>query len=460
LLAATRGPSTISNTYNNRLQPATISAANPGGTPILNLSYDFHLGVGNNGNVFKITNGRDGNRTQNFTYDNLNRITTAYTTGSNWGETFTIDAWGNLTNKAGYAGKTLYESLKAAPATIKNQLPGYTYDPAGNMTNDGRHTYTYAAENRLITVDGGVWNYTYDGDGHRVKKCSNPCTSATSGTVYWDNIVDGSILQESDLGGTFKTEYATLNGTVIGRTDLPANTPHYYFYDHLGSTSLVTDVNGTMSACPTNTSLITGEDESDYYPYGGEMQLCNRVPQNYKFTGKERDTESGLDDFEARYYSSILGRFMTPDWDASPEPVPYADFSDPQSINQYVYVRNNPLLRVDLDGHDGYDTRMILIGTGELVVGFTSAVVGAATSEVGVGVPVALLGAATMAKGAVDLGKGLHPKLDTKDAKAAITVATGNGGLPDPLGIIVAAQTGDVQKAAKAVDTVNSPWCM
>jgi RHS repeat-associated protein len=68
-------------------------------------------------------------------------------------------------------------------------------------------------------------------------------------------------------------------------------------------------------------------------------------------TGKERDTESGLDYFEARYYSSAMGRFMSPDWSAKEEPVPYATMDDPQSLNLYSYVRNNPLSRTDPDGH-------------------------------------------------------------------------------------------------------------
>jgi RHS repeat-associated protein len=73
--------------------------------------------------------------------------------------------------------------------------------------------------------------------------------------------------------------------------------------------------------------------------------------QNYKFTGKERDAESGLDNFGARYDSSALGRFMTPDWSAKTTAVPYADFGDPQTLNLYGYVRNNPLSKADLDGH-------------------------------------------------------------------------------------------------------------
>src|SRR5438094_4945378 len=100
---------------------------------------DFHhglLGVNDNGNVLQIVNNRDGNRTQNFLYDSLNRIQQAYTTGANWGEDFTIDAWGNLTNRSLHANKTTYEPLNA-PALTTNQLVGFGYDAAGNMTSYG-----------------------------------------------------------------------------------------------------------------------------------------------------------------------------------------------------------------------------------------------------------------------------------------------------------------------------------
>jgi RHS repeat-associated protein len=100
------------------------------------------------------------------------------------------------------------------------------------------------------------------------------------------------------------------------------------------------------------TTIPTGEEESDFYPYGGEMKLCDNVPQHYKFTGKERDQESGNDYFPARYYASSMGRWLSPDWSAKEEPVPYAKLDDPQSLDLYSYVRNNPLSNVDLDGHD------------------------------------------------------------------------------------------------------------
>jgi RHS repeat-associated protein len=71
-----------------------------------------------------------------------------------------------------------------------------------------------------------------------------------------------------------------------------------------------------------------------------------------RYTGKERDAESGNDYFGARYYGSSMGRWMSPDWSAQAEPVPYSVLGDPQSLNLYQFVRNNPLRNRDSDGHD------------------------------------------------------------------------------------------------------------
>ncbi len=83
-----------------------------------------------------------------------------------------------------------------------------------------------------------------------------------------------------------------------------------------------------------------------------------------QFTSKERDAETGLDYFLARYYSGAQGRFLSPDeWKGGPDdaltgqdiiaagPLPYADIGNPQTLNKYAYVINNPLRYTDPDGH-------------------------------------------------------------------------------------------------------------
>jgi len=90
--------------------------------------------------------------------------------------------------------------------------------------------------------------------------------------------------------------------------------------------------------------------QGTFLPFGEEYNP-QITDNHYKFTGKERDSETGMDYFGARYYSNGLGRFITPDWAARPTAVPYAILGDPQTLSLYAYVRNNPLSRADADGH-------------------------------------------------------------------------------------------------------------
>ncbi|HLJ85745.1 MAG TPA: RHS repeat-associated core domain-containing protein [Candidatus Angelobacter sp.] len=120
---------------------------------------------------------------------------------------------------------------------------------------------------------------------------------------------------------------------------LPIVTTTFYDDDQIGSSRLMTDGFGMPVW------------QGTFLPYGEEYNP-ELTANHYKFTGKERDTETNLDYFGARYYSSGLGRWLTPDWAANAVDVPYAEFADPQSLNQYTYVRNIPTVNIDPDGHD------------------------------------------------------------------------------------------------------------
>ncbi len=165
----------------------------------------------------------------------------------------------------------------------------------------------------------------------------------------------------------------------------------YYHRDALGNVRVVTDESGQVI------------ERHDYLPFGEECTIgaCATNPgvgtgQPLKFTGKERDAETGLDYFVARYYGSKIGRFTTTD----PVMTIQANLVDPQRWNRYAYARNNPLKYVDLDGRD---VSIALNFTG---VGWTaqdrSAVIGRVSrwyGEQGVG-NVHVFDAATMAHGA------------------------------------------------------------
>lgn len=106
-----------------------------------------------------------------------------------------------------------------------------------------------------------------------------------------------------------------------------------------------------QGVAPQKTALHPGIAWSNSTNALGLQSLAVENGVRSRCTGKERDTESSLDYFGARYFGSSLGRFMTPDWAAKPTAVPYAHYGNPQSLNLYSYVQNNPTTTGDPDGH-------------------------------------------------------------------------------------------------------------
>jgi RHS repeat-associated protein len=259
------------------------------------------------------------------------------------------------------------------PATNRlATLNGFTvlYDAAGNQTNDGSGQRTYDAENRMVEAKNGadlvVGKYVYDADGRRVKRISN---GSETRYIY-------------GFGGELLAEYAPVaavtapqkeygyrggqllvvwDGSEIGDRQL-----QWLVQDHLGSTRMVVDRSGSLA----------GITRRDYAPFGEELYAGFRLngsgqgqygyepPQSnvsQKFGSKERDIETGLDFFEARYLASMQGRFTSPDpfnpvVDIDDEDEDEFDeyLSQPQNWNRYVYVWNNPLRYVDPDGERVY----------------------------------------------------------------------------------------------------------
>ena len=188
-------------------------------------------------------------------------------------------------------------------------------------------------------------SYSYDGSGQRVKKVAGSVT-----TLFVYNVA-GQLIAEYT-----SPDQATASGTS------------YLTSDTLGSTRVVTNASGVVKA------------RYDYLPYGEEIGASiggrsgvagygGADTTRQKYTAKERDAESGLDYFLARYYSSAQGRFTSPDeftggpdelFDfvdiASVNPTFYADLRTPQSLNKYQYGYNNPFRYVDPNGHEAEET--------------------------------------------------------------------------------------------------------
>ncbi len=327
-----------------RLQPTQMQVGS-----LLTLQYFYCPSGGsscssNNGNMQrqKITTPALGAITQDYTYaDGFNRLTSATETSAGglqtWQQKYQYDNYGNRAVVSGYvpysaqtpgALSQFVESINGA-AVNRNRWTGAGYDGAGNLTTLPQRTYTYDAENRLVasTQPGttAAIGYAYDGNGQRVQK--------TVGTAVTTYVYDAS--------GQLAAEYGppTDTGTI------------YLSADHLGSTRLVQTSSGTVQArydyWPFGEDIPSGMGGRDATYPSGVYPATGADVESLKFTGKERDAETGLDYFGARYFSAAQGRWTSPD-------APLADQweKDPQSWNLYSYVRNNPLRFTDLTGRE------------------------------------------------------------------------------------------------------------
>jgi RHS repeat-associated protein len=288
---------------------------------------------------------------QEYQHDSLNRLVMAseyagsntFTlgcpdSGSVWCRQFAYDNAGNMTETVrSPSGSESWDATTINPSTNRVADAGWTYDNAGNVTKNPTAppmTIGYDGENRQVAICQNMTNdpascpdqagtgrilYVYDGLGNRVQRI-DPSGNATT-YVY-------------DAFGRLAAEY--------GGTSSGAAGTQYVTVDALGSTRLV--MAGTQAS-----------ERHDFQPYGYETYASGTWrtgvtgygadTMRQKFTGQERDNESGLDFFQARYFAGAQGRFASPDpGNAGANP------ADPQSWNGYAYVSNNPLGYTDPSG--------------------------------------------------------------------------------------------------------------
>ena len=308
----------------------------------------------NDGSVAKQTITVPGVTTpyvQTYKYDYLSRLQEATeTTGTNqnWKQTFAYDRYGNrngFTYNINGSPVSLNSTNNPAIDSSTNRISagqGYDHDFNGNVIQDalGRK-FGFDADNRQRTVsDTGsqiIATYDYDGSGQRIKKTN----AAGQQTVF-----------VYDATGRLVAEYSNENAGASGRT--------YVTADILNSPRVISNSAGDVTS------------RRDFMPFGESIAVARSVNQKYgvndglrqNFTAKERDTETGLDYFGARYYSSQSGRFTGID-PAGPDPV------KPQTFNRYVYCLNNPLRFIDKDGRYEQDVHEDLTRVLAYAVGFT-----------------------------------------------------------------------------------------
>ncbi len=299
--------------------------------------YSFSLGYAPNSNVLTANDNVNGNWT--YGYDDFNRLVRADPSGQTYWYTYEYDRFGNrwhqsLGGTGGPPGNLVDLAFDANNRIVGS---GVSYDAAGNVTNDGDSSYTYEAENRIISVSGSKGNgsYMYSAAGLRIRK------TTPSGSVDYLYDLAGHVITEVNASGAWtRVEVYAGNRHIATYKDGPAGQTYFSHADWLGTERARTGMTGTTPV-ETCTSL----------PFGDSQSCTGTGVSPIHFTGKERDAESDNDYFGARYYISRHGRWLTPDWSARQEAVPYADLANPQTLNLYAYVGNNPVSHTDAEGH-------------------------------------------------------------------------------------------------------------
>jgi RHS repeat-associated protein/uncharacterized repeat protein (TIGR01451 family) len=227
---------------------------------------------------------------------------------------------------------TYGDAAHAHAVTSLNTGESYTYDADGNMISrvEGGATYTqtFNGENRLVSVLVQILHqadqttqFVYDGDGNLIKQINQD----GSKTIY----IDGFYEADRSSGGSLTNTrvYYPAGGAMRVNGVL-----YYDLRDNLGSAAAVMDSSGN----------IVGQER--YYPFGGTRVTTGTVNTDRLYTGQRSLASLGLMDYKARFYEPTLGVFIQPD-----TMMPSA--ANPQSLNRYSYVLNDP---INLNDPSGY----------------------------------------------------------------------------------------------------------
>jgi RHS repeat-associated protein len=260
-----------------------------------------------------------------YTYDVASRLTTINHIGPSGiieALTYQYDPAGNRTSltRSNAAASLLPNAVASASYDAANEQIAFagtplTYDNNGNLTSDGVNTYVWDARNRLVKITGGVaGQFNYDIRGRRTNKVIN---SVGSQFLY-----DGNDIAAEVGGGAVGASYLrSLNVDESFIRQANSGNEHYHA-DALGSSLALSNASGSPAAMYA------------YEPFG-RTTITGTSVSSYQYTGRENDG-TGLYYYRARYYSTVLQRFISQD------PIGMAG-----GTNFYSYVRNNPINLTD-----------------------------------------------------------------------------------------------------------------
>jgi RHS repeat-associated protein len=317
---------TTNNYFANSKRLQRVVTFKTGSTNIQDLSYTYDAAsnLKSIGDGVYTTNASAA--LTNLVYDDLHRLTSLTRPALSQTITFGYDSIGNITTN-GEFGTGAYNYGSRLPHAVKSANgTNYAYDMNGNMLVRGNQRLSYDAENRLayVVTASAYSTFGYDAGGARLWKLS----SGTNTLQVW---IDGNY--EEKNGQTLFHVNAG-SQTVCTFDTTGTNVFAYYHPDNLRSTAIETDQNGNRI------------QHYEYKAFGQDRftESSTAFPVSKRYTSQIKDEETGLYYYNARYYDAQVGRFVQPD-----SIIPHV--FDPQSLNRYTYVYNNPLKNTDPSGH-------------------------------------------------------------------------------------------------------------
>ncbi|WP_263385931.1 RHS repeat domain-containing protein [Granulicella arctica] len=315
--------------YNTRNRATRLIAApadptsGGGQLPTVDLAYTYRS---NDGKVISETDNITGTSVS-YGYDSQDRLAAAVSSDGAWGLGYTYDEFGNRTSQTLTQGRGYSQQVVYDPANNRIVDSKTDYDASGNLVQLPYMQMKYDANNRLTRLESpsGVEHFGYDYKNLRVWKVAPDGTESFD--FYSGTINLATYILAKDKSGNLAFS--------VAKTDI-------YFGRRLAQSAgdvVVTDRLGSTRAW----SAKKGAKTANYMPFGEKIK--SQDDERSKFDGYEDDVNTDLKYAEQRYYSSTLGRFMSPD--------PYegsANLSSPESWNRYAFVANDPINRVDPHG--------------------------------------------------------------------------------------------------------------
>ena len=313
---------TVNYEYNSRGLLARVTDWVGGATEF---SYDAALQL--------VSMRRPNGVTGEFTYDGAGRVAGISQSGTSVDTSImlTRDAVGRITSADRNLplGPTFASSAQDLSYDAAHQVSSFEYDGMGRLISDGVTTYTWDLASRLTGFSGGgsSASFQYDGLGLLISGRRN---------YVWNHALAlPSMAVEREGEADVRYYVHQPNGVLLHAIDAAGNQRHFYHFDRIGNTVMLTDDSGAVS------------DSYAVTPYGEVVSRSGSTENPFTFQGALGVMEvesSGLYYMRARFYDSASARFLSRDPILSLEP---------PTINPYQYARTNPLLFVDPTGLTG-----------------------------------------------------------------------------------------------------------